>query len=264
MVFQGKFTQALGLLEESVAACGYLPFMAVEIHYTLGHTEKHLGHYERARAHGDEGLAIAREHSDHVGTADSLILLSESLMLLGHLALATEGRHQDAGMALFALEDEEAKVAYAEAKRLLEEGTAVIRKTDEPVRLASGHIDLGVVAIHLGEPQQGQQHLSRALGILAETEALPLLLISLSGSALLLADAGEHERAVELYALASRYPYVGNSRWFEDVFGRHIDAIAATLPPEVAEAARERGHARDLDETVKELLEELAGETCVL
>ena len=61
-----------------------------------------------------------------------------------------------------------------------------------------------------------------------------------------------------MYALASRYPYVANSRWFEDVFGRHIEAVAATLPPEAVEAARERGRARDLDATVKELLAELS------
>ena len=81
----------------------------------------------------------------------------------------------------------------------------------------------------------------------------------LSGIARLLADAGQRERAVELYALTSRSPFVANSRWFEDVFGRHIDAIAATLPLEVAEAARARGRARDLDATMKELLAELEG-----
>jgi hypothetical protein len=32
--------------------------------------------------------------------------------------------------------------------------------------------------------------------------------------ALLLTDQGEQERAVELYALALRYPVVANSRWF--------------------------------------------------
>ena len=66
----------------------------------------------------------------------------------------------------------------------------------------------------------------------------------LSGTALLLADAGDHKGAVELFAPASRYPDVANSRWFELVFGRHIEAVAATLPPEVAEVARERGRAR--------------------
>ena len=48
------------------------------------------------------------------------------------------------------------------------------------------------------------------------------------GTALLLADGGEHERAVELYAVASGYPFVAN------------------LPLGVAETARERGRAQDL------------------
>ena len=39
--------------------------------------------------------------------------------------------------------------------------------------------------------------------------------------------------------------------------GKHIAAVAATLPPEVVMAAQERGRARDLKATVAELLEEL-------
>ena len=64
---------------------------------------------------------------------------------------------------------------------------------------------------------------------------------------------------MELYALASRYPFVANSRWFEDVAGKHIAAVAATLPPEVVAAAQECGRARDLGATVAELLAELEG-----
>ena len=77
--------------------------------------------------------------------------------------------------------------------------------------------------------------------------------------ALLLADRGEAERSVELYALASRYGYVANSRWFEDVFGRPIAAAAASLPPEVVAVAKERGRGRDLLATVNELSVDLRG-----
>jgi hypothetical protein len=38
------------------------------------------------------------------------------------------------------------------------------------------------------------------------------------------------------YRLASRYPFVANSRWFEDVAGKHIAATAETLPPEVRDS----------------------------
>ena len=85
-------------------------------------------------------------------------------------------------------------------------------------------------------------------------------MLALPAVALLLADLSEKKRAVELYALASRYPLVANSRWVEDVAGRHIAAAAATLPPKVAAAAQARGRARDLDATVKELLAKLEEE----
>jgi len=72
-----------------------------------------------------------------------------------------------------------------------------------------------------------------------------------------LIDEGEAERAIALYALASRYPFVANSCWFEDVAGRYIAAAAAALPLEMVQAAQEHGRARDLDVTVKELPAEL-------
>jgi hypothetical protein len=52
---------------------------------------------------------------------------------------------------------------------------------------------------------------------------------------------------------------VANSRWYEDVAGNSIAAAAATLPPKVVAAARERGRARDLEATARELLDELQG-----
>ncbi len=82
----------------------------------------------------------------------------------------------------------------------------------------------------------------------------PMMHITLAG-ALLLADRGELEKALELAALANRYPYVGNSSWCKDVAGPEIQAIEESLPPEVAAAARERGLKRDIWEAAEELLE---------
>ena len=62
---------------------------------------------------------------------------------------------------------------------------------------------------------------------------------------------------MERFALASRYPYVSNSVWVEDVVGRRIAAIAATLPPQVVSAAQARGRSRDLRMTVMELAKEV-------
>jgi hypothetical protein len=80
---------------------------------------------------------------------------------------------------------------------------------------------------------------------------------SLPATALLLAGEEENERAVELYALASRYPLVAKSHWFADVAGDTLAEVAATLPVERVAVLRERGRTRDLEATVAELLTEL-------
>jgi hypothetical protein len=76
--------------------------------------------------------------------------------------------------------------------------------------------------------------------------------------ALHVANEGQTVGAVALFRVASRFPYVANSHWYEGVVGNHIAAAAATLPPDVVSAAQQRGRARDLWETAEELLEELA------
>ncbi len=111
----------------------------------------------------------------------------------------------------------------------------------------------------MGDPDQARHHLCAVLQTVTQGDYVWPVTFILPLMALLLADEGEPERAVELYALASRYPYVANSHWFEDVAGKHIAAIAASLPPEVVAAAQERGRARDLWATVEELLAEWDG-----
>ena len=94
----------------------------------------------------------------------------------------------------------------------------------------------------LGQPRQAGHCLCRALRGGIHVQASKLL-----------------ERAVELYALASRHLPVAGSRWFEDLFGRHIAAAAAALPPGAVVAAQERGRAGDLCAMAAELLTELGG-----
>jgi hypothetical protein len=69
---------------------------------------------------------------------------------------------------------------------------------------------------------------------------------------------GDIERAIELYALASRHPLVASARWFWDIAGQHIAVAAAALSPGVVSAAWERGRARDLDDLAQEVLIELS------
>jgi tetratricopeptide (TPR) repeat protein len=178
------------------------------------------------------GLTLSREIGYRRRIGDSCYLLSL-------VALASEG--------------------YAEAQGLLQESVAVYREIGQREQLGNALAVLGVAACGLGQLHQAKQHVYEALRMAAEFRIFVPRMIALPATALLLADRGEKEFAVELYALASRYPYVANSRWFEDVVGRHIAAVAATLPPDVVAAAQERGRARDLEATVAELLAELGG-----
>jgi hypothetical protein len=112
---------------------------------------------------------------------------------------------------------------------------------------------------------QARRRIYAALRLVAEWEAHgssvqnPMSVL-LGAIVLYLVDRSEVEQAVQLYALALCDPFVANSQWYEDVAGKPIAAAAATLPPEVVAAAQERGRARDLEATAKELLEEFEAE----
>jgi hypothetical protein len=126
--------------------------------------------------------------------------------------------------------------------------------------IADPERDLGYAARGLGTPDQARRCLSECLQLGGKTGSILPILHALPAVALLLADRGEAERAVELYALASRYPFVASSRWFEDVAGKHTAAAATGLPPDAVAAAQERGRTRDLWATVEELPAELGAD----
>jgi predicted ATPase/DNA-binding SARP family transcriptional activator len=232
LISLGRFDEALAVLEESVTffgdlgASGQLIFPDI----LMGVAMAHLGQYRQARDRGQSGLALARKVNDQAGVA-------HALLLLGYVALAEE--------------------ASATAQPLLAQSVATFqacRKTDDA---AQAQAMAAYAARSLGNGQAAQRRLVEALGAAVRMQAFHPATLALPAIALLFLDQREAERAVELYALASRYPYVANSRWFEDVAGKHIAAVAATLRPEVVAAAQEQGKARDLWATAAELLVEL-------
>ena len=157
------------------------------------------------------------------------------------------------GLGLVALAGQERN----EARRWLQESIARLRESSQRSEVGWALAGLGGAVRGLGRLSEARTHLCRGLQITAEIRDLPTPMHALPVAALLLADLGRRERAVEIYALASRYGFVANSRLWEDIAGQEIAALAATLPPEVIAAAQERGRARDLWATVEELLTEL-------
>jgi DNA-binding SARP family transcriptional activator/predicted ATPase len=230
-----KFPEAHSVLQQSLAHfddLGHRHYIT-EARRFLSSVELHRGRYEEARDQAQTSLELAGAHGPPY-------CVGLNLLLLGCLALA-EGAH-------------------AQAHSLFQEGVDALREI-------GGHQDdrswaqagLAFAAHGLGDTPGARRHLCQAIEILQESGAVLPFLWALPAMALLLTDQGEIERAVEMYALALRYPLVAKSRWFEDVVGRQVAAKATTLPADVIRAAEERGRTRDLKAAGAELLTELVG-----
>ena len=192
----------------------------------------HVGEYEPARALAYECLALARETGHSWGLGWALILLGGSALV---------------------------ENAYDEARRFFQESLSVCQEAGQQDTTGWALVFSGVAALRLGQVSIGRQRLYEALQLIATIGVFEPSVTAVAAMALFLAEQGQPERAVELYATASRYPLISNSRWYEDVAGKYIAGVAVTLSPEVVAAVQERGRARDLDATVIELLVESAG-----
>ncbi len=228
----GRFQEARAILLEGVAIAidSGDRVRHTQVHVGLVRVAMHLGQYREARDRGETGLALARAH----GPRWSVGL---SLLLLGCLDVA-----------------ERAFARACERARASLETCEQIAALDD---LSTGYTLLALATRGQGHRAEARELLLRAIRTAREIRAVPPLLWALPVAALLFADERDVERAVELYALASRYPFVANSRWFEDVAGSQIAALAVNLPEAAVTAARQRGQARDLIATVEELLSEL-------
>jgi DNA-binding SARP family transcriptional activator/predicted ATPase len=229
----GKFSEAHAVLQKSLALYSDLGHRnyVTEAHAFLGSVDTHRGRYEEARNQVQLSLELAQAQGPPY-------CIGLDLLLLGSLDLA-EG-------------------AYAVAQQTLQDCIAAYREVgghqdDLSMALAT----LALVARGLEDMPADRKHLCHAIENAHECGIVLPLLWALPAAALLLAGQGENERAVELYALASRYPLVAQSRWFADVVGNTLTEVAAALPAERVAVLEERGRARDLEATIAELLSEL-------
>lgn len=231
-LLSGRYAEAHAALEECAAIyrrSGGMVYLG-RMEYVLAQAQLHLGQYDRARASAQEGSLLAHEQGGGWPEAGAWAVL-------GQVALA-EGRRED-------------------ALELLERAATVWRSEPNRSWLGESLAFAGHAVCRLGREAEARQYLAEALRLGLEVRSLLPLWAALPAVALLLADRGEAERATELYALAWGVPHIARSRWYEEVAGRELAAVAATLPPEVREAALARGRSRDPWASVEELLEEL-------
>ncbi len=226
----GAYNEAYALLDENLSLDKDTGSRSDMADVLQSDVKVHLGRYEQGRAQAEGGLNVAREIGDTLNVGFALIAL-------GWEALVRE--------------------ACVEAQTLFRESVDACQSVGQQDMLSWALAFLGYADRGLGQFTQAKRHLFQAIQIAVDIRSFAGLVFALPGIALLLADLDQKARAVELYALASRYPMVSNSRWFADVVGRPIGAVAAALPPDVVTAAEEQGQARDLDVTIAELLAEL-------
>jgi tetratricopeptide (TPR) repeat protein len=240
LIFVGEYDQACVAQEESLTIFDNLGFHwdRAWALFLLASAEPHRGDYEKARTFAQELLNLPKDTGEWTVADDA-----RAHWLLGMLALAEE--------------------AYAEAQEHLRESIAAYREYGLPNELVVAQADSAVAAYGQGQPEVARQYLHEALQTTVEAQIGMSLVHILPIVARFLASTGEPERAVEVYALASRYPYVANSVWFEDVVGEQVAAATADLAPDVVAAAQARGRERDLWETAEALLHELDAEVRV-
>lgn len=121
--------------------------------------------------------------------------------------------------------------------------------------VGSAYAGMALAEFMLGDHDQAWEHTLTALKLLSKFPHFFWMFYALATTALLLANRGREINAFEVYSLISRYNFVANSKWFEAIFGHHLDAVANNLPAENVDSARIQANSMDVWETVKELLE---------
>jgi len=143
-----------------------------------------------------------------------------------------------------------------EAEHLLQESITAFQKTYTRTLSVHPYSSLGILFIILDQLDRARECLRSALKLGVEINSAMAQIYTLTGVALLLAKRGNLKHAVEIHALVMRYPWIANSQWNQDIIVRPLTTLTASLSPETIAAAQKRGRARNLEETVQELVAE--------
>jgi predicted ATPase/DNA-binding SARP family transcriptional activator len=236
---QGKFKEARALYNDTLLNYGGLNFTRNDvsmIHAYAALPDLYLGDYLAVRRLAKNAIELFKEDKGYSVPYYAALVID----IQGRVTLAEE--------------------SYAEAESKFQDCLNILQTQEVPASYSKTLAGLGFAARGLSQRSRAQACFYQALRValqVAMNIKYGTLVHALSGIALLFADQGEVERAVALYALASTFGIVANSKWFADIAGDEIAKAAEELPPDVAEAAKVRGRQLDLWETAEELLMEL-------
>lgn len=228
LCWSGDFAAARTITEEGLQLANEVGTVPSGLVASMAHACIHLGRYDEAQEYAKEALTIA--NATGVGQ-------NRALTALGLLSLVS--------------------AAYGEAVTQFKEATAILSKHGNDIWYEPLVFKVFVLR-KLGQRFQARRVLTQALQENLKPRAFFVVVNALPIAAQLMVDEGNVQRALELYTLAYRHPYVANSCWFADVIGQHLEVVAASLPPEEVATAQKRGQELDLWETAASLPAELS------
>jgi tetratricopeptide (TPR) repeat protein/transcriptional regulator with XRE-family HTH domain len=219
----GKFIEAIEKVQDSINIFELHGRPQSYAYYILSRALMHTGDLDQARAWATRSLETGRDYIDD--------LITLTLNGIGEIDLVEKQLSQ-------------AQVWFNKSlDAALERNQKIL--VDFPIA------NLAYWAIMMEQPGQAREYLSKCLEHVAKMGSFRMAVHALPCIALLEADQGNIERSVELYALASRYGYIANSKWFDNLVGQQIKAMASSLPVEAREAAEERGRSLDFWEVIR-------------
>ena len=168
----------------------------------------HAGAYEQSAEEGHKAVALSRELGHKRSEGLALIALGMTAVAMGN---------------------------DATAKGYLAVGTEYLRDINQLDELAQGIGVQALITYRRGEVEKARDLIASALAIVTKIHGLLASPdYALAVWALMLADRGEYEQAVNVYHLVLAEPLGEASRWFEDLFGRFIPhTLPSTyMPPE--------------------------------
>jgi transcriptional regulator with XRE-family HTH domain/tetratricopeptide (TPR) repeat protein len=227
LILAGKFDEATQRAEaqlisvEMIESSSYRASLAS---LQLARALMHSGEFSRARLLGEMSL--------QEGEKDNKNSRIKALNLLAQLDVVEE--QTDAALAR------------------LQESLEALKGYRQVIFASTPLTVLSYVFLRREQIDQADEHLRASLQEAARIGSFPLAVKALPALALLETAHGKYERAIEIYSLALKYPYISKSKWFEDIAGCQIASIEAALPPETVSAARSRGRELDLWEVVRE------------
>jgi DNA-binding SARP family transcriptional activator/predicted ATPase len=226
---QREMEEAERLLRESLSQLRELGDRSSNVTgclYQLGITLEYTGKFAEARVLMKDCFQIHQNLGNRLGAADACEEQGHIEILLGeyqqgrafiesiqptleelNMSFRLGISYTDLGMAALA------EKAYAEARRLLKKGAAILREVEARLVPSQTPAYLALTEKGVNNTLQAQQYLAEIIQMAIEVDAdLPLFDV-LPAATLLMLDYGQEERAVELCALASRNPYIVKRLW---------------------------------------------------